>query len=116
MSAPPTRNGSLMDWSGKVESLLGNCVDTFGTDAIYKPVTASQYALRGVFDKAYKSVDPQTDNAGVVSTYPAFGVRLSDMEATPAKGDQVIVGGVTYRVIRSEPDGQGGSTLVLHRI
>ncbi|WP_442757060.1 head-tail joining protein, partial [Nostoc linckia] len=44
-----------------------------------------------------------------------MGVRLSDFSQAPRRMDICIIRGVTYRVLRSEPDGDGGSMLYLEK-
>jgi hypothetical protein len=58
-------------------------------------------------------VDPDT-GATVQSTQPTLGVDLDDLAQTPGPGDVWQVDGVTYNVIESHPDGQGGAMLIGH--
>lgn len=97
------------------DGVLKTTISTFKTQATYTRVAnGATTAVAGVFDNAHQSVDPQT-GAQVTSTQPTFGIRLADLLAAPDSGDTVTIGATVYRVIDTQPDGQGGSTLILHR-
>jgi len=110
-----------MPWPDMADRMLGVAVRTFSqsdpdgeTRVQYMPKGASSYPLSAVFDKAHVSVDPGT-GVPISSTNPVLGVRLSDMQAEPKKGDRVQVSGVIYSVVDSQPDGVAGVMLELHK-
>lgn len=82
----------------------------FGTDVTYTPAVGSASSISGVFDNAYVEVQ------GVVSVKPTLRIRLSDLSASPGKGDSVTISAVSYRVLESREDGYGGSTLILQKV
>lgn len=90
-------------------AVLNTTNSTFGTVATYTPIVGSPVSITGVFDNAYIEVDT------VSSLKPVFRIVLSDLALAPAKGDQVEINSVNYRVIASEVDSYGGSLLILQR-
>lgn len=105
-----------MSWESKVEKLLGHCTSdaAFGVSVIHTPDGGSPQALNGIWSDVYISVDP-TDGAQIMSSDPNIGFRLSDFDVAPKKGDTIQKSGVNYIVRAVEPDGEGGTTLVLER-
>jgi hypothetical protein len=103
-----------MVWADTVDRALKTAIGAFKSSATYTRALApsSPIVLNGVFDVPHQSVDPQT-GVPVQSTQPRFGIRLADLPAVPASGDQLVRAGVTYRVLEVEEDGQGGAELIL---
>lgn len=92
------------------DALLTTCNDVFGDDVEYTASGESAVTIKGVFDNAY--VDVQ----GVVSLKPILRIKLSDLDASPGKGDSVSISEVDYRVLESREDAYGGSTLILQKV
>lgn len=64
-----------------------------------------------IFDLEY-----QTDLDGLAgATGPAAHCSVEDVPAA-ARGDQLIVRGVTYEVVEPQPDGTGWQTLRLRKV
>lgn len=108
-----------MSWEDKTERVLDVCMNTFGVDVdgyfIYVPASGVSHKVRGIFDMAFQSADPNT-HAAVTTTQPILGVKLSDLPVYPQKGDKVIVKDVTYRIIEVQKDVHGGASLYLHKL
>lgn len=106
---------------------MGQVMATFAerTPVTYTPVVGSPYSvshrdgmtpLTGVFDEAYEVVDPNS-HTGISTTRPVLLMRLSDLQAAPAKGDRVTIrSSRNFTVTKSEPDGRGGALLILHKV
>lgn len=104
-----------MSWSEIADRVLQKTIKTFKTQAIYTPAVGSaSYTLDGVLNRPFQSVDPQT-GASVTSIHPTFGVRLADLTADPAEGDELAIGSDTYLILDFQRDGEGGAILTLHR-
>lgn len=104
-----------MSWADMADNVLQTTIGTFKTAGSYtRAAGGSAIAINGVFDKNEQAVDPQT-GAPVDSFQPTFGIRLADLPAEPASGDTIVIATVTYRILASEEDGQGGSRLILNR-
>lgn len=106
-----------MDWQKATDQVLTIAADTFGRGRVitYVPAIGAPYGLaRGIFANAHVAVDigSGVDNSMLA---PTLGVRLSDLATKPRKGDRVTVDGVTYKIIDSQEDGEGGSTLILQK-
>lgn len=106
-----------MSWDDKTDLILRTTISAFKTTAIYTRAAdpLNPISLNGVFNKPEVSVDPNT-GVPVSSTAPSFGIRLADLPAQPAAGDAILIKAVSYRVIESSEDGQGGTTLRLEGI
>ncbi|PHJ82012.1 hypothetical protein VF14_18425 [Nostoc linckia z18] len=84
-----------------------------GEPFTFQPVNGQAGSKYGIFRDAYTGVD--TDGVSIATVEPTIGVRLSDFSQAPRRMDICIIRGVTYRVLRSEPDGDGGSMLYLEK-
>lgn len=105
-----------MAWSDLYNSILSQALRTLGQDVQYTPAaTGVAVTIRGIFSKPNESVDVTHGMAPITGTRPTLGIRLSDLAAKPTKSDTVVVNGVTYRVIDSSEDGEGGSRLQLQK-
>lgn len=110
-----------MDWSTLTDLTMKACRDTFneGT-ATYRPLKSQpgqpDYTITPIVDEAHFSA--LTEHQVPVSTVePMIGVRNADMQATPRKGDQVVLPKRgTYEVVEVQPDGQAGTTLKLRKL
>jgi hypothetical protein len=92
------------------DMVLGVCNTTFGTSATYTPTVGSPVSIVGVFDNAHIEVDE------VSSLRPVFRIKLADLDAAPAKGDQVTINETEYRVMVCEKDSYGGAILILQKV
>jgi hypothetical protein len=106
------KKGSFKDLFGCALGTLTTCL---GETVTYKPCRGGSVEIEAVFDRTYVSVDPETEQ--VISTNePMLGVRLSDLPFKPQKNDRVLICGETFKVIDSQEDGQGGASLLMHRV
>jgi hypothetical protein len=82
----------------------------FGEDVDYTPSGASEpTTIKGIFTSAYVEVE------GVVTLKPILRINLEDLSSDPGKGDTVDIDDVTYKVVESRVDGNGGTTLILQK-
>lgn len=95
------------------ELALGAITKTLGEPVTYTPTAGSAASIKGVFNEKYEQVDPDT-RATISTDQPNLLIRLSDLAAAPAEGDQVVIRTKTYKVFDWKPDGEGGSLLLLH--
>lgn len=88
----------------------------FGESVKYIPLkTGSSFTISAIFDGPFEQVDPDTEVV-VASNQFTIGVKLSDLQFAPVKGDKVEIREILYRVIDSQEDGQGGSEIMLHKV
>lgn len=94
-------------------------MDTFGVGAsglvTYVSKEGPSFQVRGIFDNAFVSVDPNAQ-AAVQSVAPMLGIKLSDLPRAPRVGDKVIVRDVPYQIDHVEKDVHGGASLFLHKL
>ena len=102
--------------------VLRPTVGIFGELVVYASVAGPAFTINGVFDLAYKPIDPLSlANAGlgsimgahVTTEHSALGVRLGDFPIQPRQGDAVTARGLLYFVREVQVDGKGGAKLVL---
>lgn len=96
--------------------------DVYGESVTYTPAsTGVAESISAVFDAAAEVVQIQ-GGVEVSARTPVLDVVLADLLVHP-KGravgssdrDLVTVGGVSYQVVKVEPDGQGWARLILAR-
>lgn len=105
----------MVDFRDRVNRILKSSTKTFGEPITYYPKKGGVYKIRGIFDHDYEAVDPDTEQL-VSMNQPALGLNLNDVPFYPSVNDKVQVRNLKYRVIDSREDGQGGATLLLHRL
>ena len=93
------------------------CRDTFTTTLTYTPIVGAPFTLKGIFDAAYQQIE-LLDGASVQTIRPRLGVRLRDFPPgfPPKEGDRCTINSVNYRVAESQPDGEAGAALMLHKL
>ncbi len=90
---------------GDIEDVFIN-PEEFGEPATYVYEDGTEIALNGIFDNDFISVDPGS-GAPVQGRNPRFVVPTAKLPKEPTVNDHVIVRGINYRVIESQPDGTG---------
>lgn len=105
----------MVDFRDRVKRVLRSSTKLFGEWVQYYPKNGGTYKLRGIFDHDYQAVDPDTEQL-VSSNQPALGLNMNDFEFQIKQRDQVQIRNVRYSVIDSREDGQGGVTLLLHKV
>ena len=89
-------------------------VRTFGVPVVYVRGPVS-LGIRGIYDKNYVSVDPET-GVPIQSTDPMLFVMAEDLpDGIAKKGDRVTVDENTYTVQARPPDSEGGIVLMLRK-
>jgi len=103
--------------------ILAPCVTAFGEVAqgfelaTYTPVEGEAFQIDGIFDRAYREIDPLT-MLPITSAMPVIGVRVSQFPAgvEPSQGDLITIRGVFYVVREVRADGHGAAKLMLNTI
>ena len=87
-----------------------------GIEATYFPKVGAPVDIVGIFDDRAQEVDPDTQ-IRVSSNVYTFGIKLSDLDFTPLKGDKIQIKDINYLVINALEDGvpDVSTVLVLHR-
>lgn len=87
----------------------------WATPAIYTPAGGAAQSVNVIFDRAYLSVDPDTQ-ARIMSTEPMLLARAADLPDEITIDDRFVVAGRTYRPVEPRPDGQGLVEIYLEAI
>jgi hypothetical protein len=100
----------MIDWDAVVLAPLN---EVFGEPVQYTPAGQSMARISGIYDDAYKEVDPET---GFATTAPLVTVRLAELGQLPKQGDWIDIERTAEKyVIRNvEPDGKGSLKLLLN--
>jgi hypothetical protein len=99
----------MSSWHEAVKDLDAAVVQTFGREVLYLPEVGGQASVRAVFQPAREAEDA---SPGV---YAVLFVRLVDLPAAPARGDEVEIGGVRYKVFDIEADPEGAAVLKVRK-
>ena len=99
----------MSGWQAAVKDLDAAVVQTFGREVLYLPEAGGAAAIRAVFQPAREAEDA---SPGV---YAVLFVRLADLPAAPARGDEVEIGGARYKVFDIEADPEGAAVLKLRK-
>ena len=101
-------------WNTLVNGMNQVCKNTFSEreGVTYKYRDGSSILIKGIFDKNYLSVDPDS-GATISANTPVLGIVGSDLSRAPQEGDGVIIRSVEYLVMEQQPDSEGMIKLVL---
>jgi hypothetical protein len=115
----------MNEWQNAVTDLQEVCRDTFGIPVSYIPSVNNRPELQGeaislvaVFDKNREMVNIMSGAGGGMDSMiprPVLSLRRDDLGIDPMEEDEVVISGITYRVIDVNNDEFGASVLVLHR-
>jgi hypothetical protein len=106
----------LVDFRTHVDRILTRSVETFGEWVVFYPKKGGSKRVRAIFDNEYRLVDPNTEQS-VSGNQPALGLNLNDVpQEIVVNEDQFEVRGTRFRVVDKQEDGQGGATLLLHKV
>jgi hypothetical protein len=100
----------MADWTSLLNKLNGAALTAFGREVTYSPQTGVPAAIRAVFEPSHEA---EENSPGV---YGVLFVRLSDLPRPPARGDEVTVDNLIYKVFDIEADTSGGAVLRLRQV
>lgn len=81
-----------------------------GADEFEVAATWNSTTVQGIFDNDYLEIE--AGEVGVQGNQPRFFCATADISGMVA-GQDFVIGGVTYKTVRQEPDGTGVSLVVL---
>ena len=84
----------------------------FSTAEFASDATLGGLAVRGILDKAYQLGD--VGGNGFATSQPVFPVPSASVPAS-VTGLPLVIAGVTYTVVLSEPDGTGVTQLMMEK-
>jgi len=100
----------MADWTSLLGALNGAALTAFGREVIYSPQAGPSITLKGIFEETHEA---EENTPGV---YTALFLQVSDLAASPQRGDEVTVDGVVYKVFDIEADQGGGLVFRLRRV
>ena len=106
-----------MNWESSLKLLNKACINTFaGSRGIfYKHSTGEEYQIKGIFDRNFTSVDPDS-GAIIISNSPILSINESDLIKLPDEGDTVKIDLKNYKIMEAQPDSEGMSKLILREL
>ena len=99
----------MTGWAAAMKDLNAAVVQAFGREVLYLPKAGGEAAIRAVFQPAREAED---SSPGV---YAVLFVRLADLPAAPARGDEVEIGGIRYKVFDIEANAEGAAVLRIRK-
>ena len=96
-------------WDNLMRSLNDRVLSEFGQQVTYTSGTGTPGTVTGILETGASEED------STPGTYAVLFVKTSSFEQAPARGDEVTVGGATYKVVDLDADSAGGIRLTLHR-
>ena len=108
-------------WNNLLTQVNRSCFSMFGVPVIYTPSLETRMELggipitiEGVFDERRETVSLMgAGGLDAVIPRPVVEIQLSELGIEPMAGDEVTVGGVSYRVQEVQPTGNSLAILVL---
>jgi hypothetical protein len=100
----------MADFASLLNTLNSAALTAFGREVRYSPQSGSPAAIRAVFEPSHEA----EENAPGV--YGVLFVRLCDLQWPPARGDEVTVDNLLYKVYDIEADVSGGAVLRLRKV
>jgi len=92
-----------------MRSLNDRVLSEFGQEVTYARDAGAPVTITGILETGVGEED------STPGTYAVLFVKTSSFEQPPARGDEVTVGDVTYKVVDLDADSAGGIRLTLHR-
>lgn len=106
----------MIDFRDRVSRILNHSKNNFGEKCtIYPKDSGGSFEIVGIFDNDYEAIDPDTEQV-VSANQPILGVNLFDFEFEIKTGDELKIRNLFYRINDVREDGQGGASLILHRL
>lgn len=105
----------MTNWLKLADQAIKAGLRTFGRSVTYYPQNRDCVQIKAIFDQTFISVDVEA-GVPVDSVVPVLHVRLADLPEPPGPGDKVEIENCLYRVISNQPDGQGATILILHKL
>lgn len=105
----------MIDFRDRVDRLLQHCTSNFGEEVLLLPKKGGRYKIRGIFDNEWEAVDADTEQV-TSSNQPVLGINLHRIKIHPKAGDRVKIRNLTYAIYEVREDGQGGASLILHKV
>jgi hypothetical protein len=117
---------TINGWADAVTGLQEICRNTFGVPVSYIPSVNNRPELQGqainitaVFDENREMVTVMSGSGGGMESLiprPVVELLLSDLGIDAQEGDEMVISGITYRVVDVHLDGLGAAVLVLNRV
>ena len=97
----------MTSWTSLMDALNTAVLGAFGREVTYVPQAGAPFAVRAITEAPH-----QTEDASP-GTYAVLFLRLADLALPPARGDEAVIDGATYKVFEIVADADGGVKLAL---
>lgn len=99
----------MSDFTVLLSDVMAQCVQCFGTSALYTPVVGDSVSVSMIFSKEFSEYETEGQNIGGYVEY--FGLRSDDLPFKPRSGDKITYNNKIYEVYRAQHDGRAGYKL-----
>ena len=100
----------MADFASLLNILNSAALTAFGREVRYSPQTSAPATIRAIFQPSHEA---EENSPGV---YGVLFIRLGDLPLPPARGDEVTIDSVGYKVFDIEADASGGAVLRLRQV
>jgi hypothetical protein len=100
----------MADLASLLNALNSAALTAFGREVTYSPQTGAPVALRAIFQPSHEA---EENSPGI---YGVLFIRMGDLALPPARGDEVSVDSLLYKVFDIEADASGGAVLRLRQV
>ena len=106
----------MAEFNDDINICMEHCLDYFGDQVLFKPLSGGEYKIRGILDENVSVVDTSGE-IPVETPMPVLSVKLQDFDdlgiARPVQGDEFDIKGKLYEAARSPEDGWSESRIPL---
>ena len=99
----------MSDWTSLLNGLNTTILGAFGREVTYSPSTGVAVPIQAIVETAKETED------AAPGVYAVLFLRLADLPQAPARGDEVSIDNLLYKVFDIEADGGGGVMLRLRQ-
>ena len=100
----------MADFASLLNALNSAALTAFGREVTYSPQAGLPSAIRAIFQPSHEA---EENSPGV---YGVLFIRSGDLPLPPARGDEVSIDSVLYKVFDIEADTSGGAVLRLRQV
>ena len=100
----------MANWSSLLGAMNSFALTAFGREVTYTPQLGPEFTVRVIFEAAREAEDVAP------GVYAVAFLHSADLPASPERGDEIVVDGISYKVFDIEADHGGGVLLRLRRV
>ena len=100
----------MSSWDSVMNVLNTTVLSVFGREVTYVTQVGAPVPVRAISGAPHQAEDASP------GTYTVLFLRLADLPQSPARGDEALIDGATYKVFEIVADPDGGVKLALRLV